>query len=411
MNILGTLVLLFFALLPGESAAQQASCDKVRDEDDWPCAQIVKRSPESTLPERKPEPVSDKCPGEGNRYCALQEFMDDNQVCAFLVRDRSGITVFVSHKSVSTKCAAKVDKNRYGLASVTKSILATTLGHTITDPTFTASISRTTKVKDVFRAMGRTYAGDPTIENLLMMSSGMDWTESKANLNRIAVYRGENRDFAPDGDTTLVQRIDRFMAGYNAGNFGDMTYQYSGFDSTVIGQVLEHQFANDPDPSTRTLADGVSKYIWQKLPMTKDAEWKADLDGHPAGSCCMYSNPPDLATFGFDVLDRYKTAQKKAQRGSPDPIDLWILDMLSAKTVADPARCGFLQKSIPLGYGYQWRIVERNGETSFIAFGTGGQIVRLFPERDTVIVQFSDWPRTGFRLCNSIKFHDTFLQR
>lgn len=311
---------------------------------------------------------------------------------------------------MSAKCAAKVDTNRYGLASVTKSILAATLGHTITDPTFTASISRNTKVKDVFRAMGRTYSGESTIEDLLKMSSGMDWTESKSNLTRIAVYRGENRDFAPDGDTTLVQRIDRFMAGYSAGNFGAKDYKYSGFDTTVVGQILEYQFANDLDPNTRTLADGVSKYIWQKLPMTKDAEWKSDLDGHPAGSCCMYSNPPDLATFGFDVLDRYKAAIANARAGSAAPMDLWVLDMLSAKTDADPAWCDWFRK-IPVGYGYQWRIVEQSGETSFIAFGDGGQIVRLFPKRDTVIVQLSDWASDGYRFCKSIKFQDAFLDR
>ncbi|MCR9073233.1 MAG: hypothetical protein NXI18_16095, partial [Alphaproteobacteria bacterium] len=40
-----------------------------------------------------------------------------------------------------------------------------------------------------------------------------------------------------------------------------------------------------------------------------------------------------------------------------------------------------------------------------------GQIVRLFPKRDTVIVQLSDWASDGYRFCKSIKFQDAFLDR
>ena len=50
-------------------------------------------------------------------------------------------------------------------------------------------------------------------------------------------------------------------------------------------------------------------------------------------------------------------------------------------------------------------------ETDFTAIGMGGQFVHVYPDKDTLIVQLSDWDDGGDELeCETFRAHDALMR-
>jgi hypothetical protein len=154
------------------------------------------------------------------------------------------------------------------------------------------------------------------------MMTGMKWDFEEKTKGIIRIHRKKNGAFVK-GHERIIDSVDAFLAASptfvsSPCNVG-VPYCYSSFDSTLMGQIDEAHLSAIQGANLTSLADALEWFVWSKLPVQKNADWKADADGKNAGYCCLYSNPHDLALFGQLVLERYK----RATSGSSDSMDQW----------------------------------------------------------------------------------------
>ena len=71
--------------------------------------------------------------------------------------------------------------------------------------------------------------------------------------------------------------------------------------------------------------------------------------------------------------------------------------LVSADWVAEATRSHVEASGAGEGYGYLWWVDEADGSPSYRAWGYGGQLLEVVPERDLVVVVVSDVDLTGAR--------------
>jgi CubicO group peptidase (beta-lactamase class C family) len=339
------------------------------EESEWAEKVVIQPSGETpALPSAEPPEISYRC-GFFSR-CDLAEYIANSNLCALFVM-HSGRIVFQTTRPEATKCKDKVSRNRYSMASLAKSITSLLFG-IVTENGRKLSVE--TPAADALAGAGVDYPDKAVmIRHLLHMSSGMAWNE-KTEPN--TVIRIEKPNGSPVGHyKTLVEAVNARLKG--ASFDPDRPYHYSGFDTQVLGIIVEQHLAAEGWQSP-TLATAVQRYFWTGLKMGTKADWNADFAKHPAAPCCMYTAPWDLAKLGNWVLEKYRSGK--------DPTADWIRRSV-ADNVDSGEECSFYDSSIRFNYGYQWRVLPEP-EDGFTGLGNGGQYWHLFPVQNVVVVQF-----------------------
>ncbi len=119
-----------------------------------------------------------------------------------------------------------------------------------------------------------------TIRHLLMMASGLSWSESGTNPlsdNAASYYGTELRKLACD--QTVI------------GEPG-LKYSYQSGNSQLLGFILEKATGTD-------LTEYASQKIWSKLGAEKEAYWSLDeAGGNEKAFCCVYGTSRDYGRLG-----------------------------------------------------------------------------------------------------------------
>jgi CubicO group peptidase (beta-lactamase class C family) len=348
-----------------------------REGPDWP----VKANIEPGAPALTPQPgqelaISYNCGLV--QQCTLSDFMERMHVCAlFITKDGEPVLHRTAVRSDTDECKRAVERERYGIASISKSIVSLLFGLTHRDPAYGKPIDIDTPAGDLLADAGLEYPNpNVTIRDLLHMSSGMKWSEDEVDtILKISV----NADGSLLGwYRTLKEAV---KARLQQASFHERRqFHYSGFDTQLIGILTEHRIASDQRFRQGTLDAALEHLVWQKLPMTRYAEWNADFEGHPAAHCCAYTSAGDLATLGGWVLQEYNEGKRPAAD--------WIRDSIN-DTVDPNWSCEFQGSSLEFLYGYQWWIPSGDGN-GFTAIGIQGQYLHIFPEQGVVIAQIGE---------------------
>jgi CubicO group peptidase (beta-lactamase class C family) len=197
-----------------------------------------------------------------------------------------------------------------------------------------------------------------TLDHLLRMSSGLEWSESYED---------------PDGDvlTTLGTGADR--AGYTASKplaqDPDTTWYYSTGTANLIGRSVAQQVGFDTE-----LTDWMDEALFEPLGITQ-VEHSLDATGLHSGGSWINLTPQDFARFGLLYA---RGGIWDGQRILPEG---WV-DYSRMPTPTNPEGT----------YGAQWWL-EPDHPGLLYASGFNGQSINVFPEEDLVIVVLSETPQ------------------
>lgn len=186
-----------------------------------------------------------------------------------------------------------------------------------------------------------------TLENTLSMSSGIEWMEPLHSGLNDHWWIIEAEDPAQYFFTPALVEEPGKVFNYNSGG--------SHMLSLVIQQAAGER-----------AVDFARRYLFSPMGIS-DIEWDNDFSGHSLGSTGLELLATDMAKIGLLYLDNGK----------------WQCEQL-----IDPewVRDSTLVHSYPsnlIGYGYQWWIRPQG---DYYALGWGGQQIRVFPEKDMVVV-------------------------
>jgi len=199
-----------------------------------------------------------------------------------------------------------------------------------------------------------------TIEHVLTMSTGLDWSESGADpfSDNAKGYYGSNvRELSMDQPcrTPPGQEFD-----------------YISGATQIMAEVLEAAYK-------RPLDELVGEKLWGPLGCEHTAWWGKDrADGDYKAFCCLYATARDFGRIGQLYLD-----SGMWQGHEIVPRDYFLASVTPAKV---------MDKGTPnKRYGYFWWLAELDGKPIHYCRGFHGEYVVVIPHEDLVLV------RTGMK--------------
>lgn len=373
-------------------SAHAQTADTPEDGLDWPAkAVIAPRDPGQTPAPGQDLAISYDC-GEAGP-CGLSDFMERMHACAlFVIRAGEPILHRTSVRSDSDDCKPAVEQERYGVASITKSIVSLLFGILYTDPAYGAPVDLDSPAADLLAEAGVDYPNrEVTLRHLLQMSSSMSWSEDEADATLKISVKPDGTPAGPH--RTLKEAVNARLR--RASFHPRRQFLYSGFDTQLIGILAEHRLAASDGVKRGTLDEALERLLWKELPTHRPAEWNADFDAHPAAHCCAYTAAGDLAALGAWMLEQYKAGT--------GPAADWV--RASVTDTVDPSwTCDFRGTQVTFRYGYQWWTTA-DAENGFTGIGTRGQYLHVFPEQDVVVVQLGEQNATDADTCEAMLVH------
>jgi CubicO group peptidase (beta-lactamase class C family) len=244
-----------------------------------------------------------------------------------------------------TYFGSSTPETRREIYSVTKSVISTLVGIAI-DKGLIDGVER--PVGEFFpdRSFANWDAGKQamTLENLLTMTTGLDWPEEDATFRQLYGSR--------DWVKFVMDEPMRSRPGTQ--------FLYCSGCSHVLSAIIQRQAGmNTRDFAQRELFG----------PLGIDgAVWSTDTTGIPIGGWGLQLTPRDMAKLGFLYLSGGRWEGR--QIVSPE----WIEMATQVHTATDA----------DLGYGYQWWTYPRWG--AYAALGRYGQTIFVIPDLDLIVV-------------------------
>ncbi|NNE57773.1 MAG: serine hydrolase [Hellea sp.] len=248
-------------------------------------------------------------------------------------------------------------KGRWTSFSVAKSFTSTLVGAAIKDSHIS---SLDDKVSEYISGLKGSAYDDVTIEQLLTMSSGVQWNEDYSDPESdVALFNAQEPE---NGESSLVSYMRKLPRSHPPGE----VWNYSTGETNLIGVLVR-------EATGKTLAEYLSEKIWVPNGMEAKATWLLSPDGEEISGCCIQATTRDFARFGQFILDG---AMINGESILPKG---WIEQATFAHKQTQ--RGGH-------GYGYQW---WTNPDGSYEASGIFGQGIFVDPSRNLVIASNSNW--------------------
>ncbi len=267
--------------------------------------------------------------------------------------------------------------------SVAKSVVSAAIGVAIAE-------GRIGSIEEPITSYAPSLAGSAydgvRIKDILQMSSGARWNEDYGDpdsdigrFGRIMAIGGSFDEFA----ATLVR--EREPGTYN---------HYNSTDTQVLGMLLVRA-------TGQGIADYVQTKLWHPLGMESDAFWLVDSQGMEMAFGGLNATARDYAKHG----ELFRNGG--VWQGEQIVPASWVHDSV---TPDSPHLMPEANPDFPMGYGYQWWVMEGD-EGEYSAIGVYNQFIYVNPTRGLVIVKlsaFSDYAKTndeaGFREFETIEF-------
>jgi CubicO group peptidase (beta-lactamase class C family) len=183
-----------------------------------------------------------------------------------------------------------------------------------------------------------------TLENLLTMTSGLDWQEGDPEY--IGMYR--SRDW-------VNYVMDKPMKAEPGSQFN-----YCSGCSHVLSAIVQKA------TGTKT-SDFAARYLFEPLGIS-NVSWETDSSGIDLGGWGVQITPRDMAKLGYLYLRHGIWDGKQLVRAQ------WVETATRSHTATDSN----------LDYGYQWWIVP--SLEGYAALGRFGQTILVIPKLDLIVV-------------------------
>jgi len=258
------------------------------------------------------------------------------------------------------------------MQSISKTVTSIIYGIAITRGDFKAPVNTpilryfdATRVKNVDARKRRI-----TIENLLMMTSGMTSKELDVP-NESPANTFTQMEATDDWVQYAIDRPTVHEPG--------KTFEYSSADAMLLGHIFRTETGQDID----TYGE---RYLFAPLGMRH--YWKHDYAGNVDTEGGLYLNEGDLAKIAYLYLNG------GAWSGTRIVSESWVKRSI-APLVPMPETT---EKALPpytvfgerVYYGYLWWLVPVNRKFAWMATGNGGQFLLVFPDKSLIAV-FTGW--------------------
>ena len=276
----------------------------------------------------------------------MMNYIDENYLqIEGVVIIRNGYLVFERYPSPDYDA-----DTRHFLFSVTKSFTSALIGIAVEHGLVSTSDTMVSYFPDREIQNLNDRKSRVTVEQLLMMRSGMKWDESSAGYDT-----PENDIYHINHGDGLQYCLDLPMV-YDPGT----QWHYNTGSSQILSGIVR------VTSGTSTL-EFAKTYLFGPIGIT-NVEWSADLGGTQKGGFDLQLTPRDMARFGYLYLN-------KGRWGETQVIpEQWVTQSTSTLTELGDG----------LGYGYQWwTLPELN---AYRASGLYGQQIFLAPDENIVFV-------------------------
>lgn len=262
--------------------------------------------------------------------------------------------LIVRHKClVYERYFAEADaETLFNTFSITKSVTGLLIGIAIEEGVIGGVHDRIGPYLSRFTSSGPA-PGRMTVNHLLKMLSGIDWSEDQEIGGMLALHRSE---------TAYILGLPRT---YTPG----VHWNYSTADSHLLSAVLT-------GASGLSVLEFAQSRLFDPLRI-QDVGWTSDQDGINLGGTQLFLRSQDLARLGLLVLDR----------GNWDGHRLisedWIATMLRPQ-LSDPS-------AYQLSYAAHWWHLRLEDQAPMsAALGYGGQYIIIAPALDMIVVATSN---------------------
>lgn len=282
----------------------------------------------------------------------LERYLELNRVAGLLIL-KHGRVVLERYRFGNT------ERTRWMSMSIAKSITSTLVGAAVKQGYIRSLSDSVTRY--VPALIGSAYDG-ATVQDLLMMSSGVRWNEaySDPSSDRRRLLDAQISQ-VPGSALTLMERLPRAAPPGTKQN-------YNTGETQIVAEVLRAAVR-------RPLATYLSERIWSRFGMEADANWWLDSpDGVEIGGSGFSATLRDYGRFGLFIL-----GDGVAGTDSVLPAG-WVREATTPKTLRDGSA---------LDYGYLWWPGTRG---AFMAMGIHGQYLYVNPAAGVVIVAWGARP-------------------
>ena len=289
-----------------------------------------------------------------------RELDTEIDIKAYMVEQRTAALIIVQDGKVRFEDYG-LDFNadgRWTSFSVAKSFTSTLVGAALKDGLI-ASIDD--KVSHYLPDLKGSAYDDVSIEQLLTMTSGVQWNEDYEDKNSDVALFNEHR--AEEGMDVTVSYMRSLPRDTPAGS----QWVYKTGETNLIGVLVSAV-------TGKSLSQYLSEKIWGPFGMQQDGSWLLGSTGHEISGCCIQAATRDFARFGMFMLGGGIAG------GNSVLPENWI--ETATKRQADIGVAG-------KGYGYQWWTYD---DGSYAAQGIFGQGIFIDPKRNLVIASNSNWP-------------------
>jgi len=210
--------------------------------------------------------------------------------------------------------------------------------------------------------------GGITVENLLMMKSGINFNNSGFNGETSPLLRQE-----PSNSLN-------FILGLGMRSTSGTQFHYNDGDPHIVSAVLQEVVGT-------TMRNWAKVVLFDKIGINR-LQWHTYKDGITFGAFGIFMTPREMAKIGQLILNDGMWGNEQIISNS------WINEMTSSKVTANETH----EDNITFGY-YWWQDTFRN---VLIMRGQGGQYVFINREKNLIVIITSE-PNTqgGFQLTHN----------
>jgi CubicO group peptidase (beta-lactamase class C family) len=236
------------------------------------------------------------------------------------------------------------------LYSVTKSFVSTLVGIAVDQGKLTDLHTRVVSLLPGEYANPDPRKDSLTVENLLTMSSGLDWQEGDSAYRTLYM--------SPDWVAYMLNLPIIEDPGTRFNYCSGCTHLLSAVVQKVSGQ-------NTLDFARKTLFGPLG---------IKNPAWEKDRAGVPIGGWGLSLTARDMAKLGYLYLHNGTWDGRQIVSAS------WVKAATSKHATAEGR----------LDYGYQWWVARKDG--AYAALGRDGQMIYVDPTRSLVVVTKANMP-------------------
>ena len=308
----------------------------------------------------------------GTRYI-LEDFLELNRIAGILVLHEGRI-------KLERYRFGNTERTRWMSMSIAKSITSTLIGAALKQGRIASLTDPVTKY--VPALAGSAYDG-ASVRDVLMMSSGVRWTETYTDptSDRRRLLEAQISQ-EPGSALAVMKSLPRAAEPGTVNN-------YNTGETLIAAEIVRGAVG-------QTLSSYLAERIWQRFGMEADANWWLDSpDGLEIGGSGFSATLRDYGRVGLVILKRGRAGGEAIL-----PAD-WVREATTPK---------MLRGGTPLDYGYLWwpgptPASRRDG--AFDAAGIHGQYLYVNPAARVVIVVWSAQPQpTGGEVIDEWAFFD-----